>query len=826
MAITVDIPAREGEGIQDIEDATAAGIAAVEAQEALSVASVAAAPATAIEAAEDAILTPVTGTLAVAEAAAIAAVIAEGDTQDARVIAEGDTQVARVIAEGDTQDARIIAEGDTQDARVIAEGVTQVSNVAAAATARILYSSTTKAQSNGVSLVTVTAGGSGGTNGVHTWTTTGGSGSGAYGTLTIAGGAVVAGSVVVEFRGDSYATAPTIVPNASVGSLTGQTLTASLSQNQPPGSIYSVVDTTGVTYYQNVAGTPTVIGSQNNLRSWRNEQRLNNAWWTRAAAMPLAAVDLGYGAGISYVPSSTNVASVLELSGNGASLLPTTGLGAVGTLGGLDALTFDGGTATKCYSGANTALTALFAASPYKTFSLHHVVSMPAITNQTVLAITKSGSALNPGMWTTHVTANTHNAVVTSTAGGTDSISSGAVRAYSGGDIVLQSQFVDGPTGKVTTFLSGEINNMAAATAIAGHTLPIGFNLFSIGGQPATTGGLNGTFAGAALFADSAHTLAEAADVHRGMVERWAPSLLQDVFAVSGLGQSNTDAPYVNASPVTFADGTAYGWKPSTPSKLDKTGIGHAYLAANSCSPVMWFAKELATILTGYTPVIWNSGSGGVGLAGGGLNGTASYLEPETEKALLAGATVSGYKANLTTRQQFRDLMDYTPRFRSELFRAMLWVGCETDVANLATQKVAGVVPAATLTAGTAEIARALGNLFDRFKADLGYTHFCLVLTGRRGATLADVQQNEPIVNAVNDAYRQIEAARDDVYIVYDHNTNYSVGSFALDDLVVAGDGSWVSGHGSVDGTHYTPATYKAIGITGARNFLRQLGLY
>jgi len=89
MAITVEIPPREGEGISDIETAEAAAIAAVEAQEALSVAAVAAAPTTTIDAAlasaiaaigvaEDAVVDP-GGTIDVRENTALAAIASAED---------------------------------------------------------------------------------------------------------------------------------------------------------------------------------------------------------------------------------------------------------------------------------------------------------------------------------------------------------------------------------------------------------------------------------------------------------------------------------------------------------------------------------------------------------------------------------------------------------------------------------------------------------------------------------------------------------------------------------------------------------------------------
>lgn len=193
---------------------TAAEIALIDAAKAASLA--------AIEAAEDAILTPTTGTLAVAEAAAILAVSDEGDIQVAAVAAEGAAQIADIIATPGSDE----------------------------------YASTTNAVSNGVWSVAVTAGGSGGTDNTYQWTTSGGAGSNAAGYLTVAGGAIT--SVVVTNRGYGYTSAPTIVI-AGTHNVTGHTLTPSISQNQTAGSYFIVKVSGGFAVYTVTSGTTTSL---------------------------------------------------------------------------------------------------------------------------------------------------------------------------------------------------------------------------------------------------------------------------------------------------------------------------------------------------------------------------------------------------------------------------------------------------------------------------------------------------------------------------------------------------------------------------------------
>lgn len=101
-----------------------------------------------------------------------------------------------------------------------------------------LYASTAQGIGLGVRTVTITAAGSGGTNGTWPWATTGGTAViGATGTVTIAGGAVVA--VDVDQRG-LYTVAPTAIAITGAGALAGFTYAMTIAVNTAVNGYFSV----------------------------------------------------------------------------------------------------------------------------------------------------------------------------------------------------------------------------------------------------------------------------------------------------------------------------------------------------------------------------------------------------------------------------------------------------------------------------------------------------------------------------------------------------------------------------------------------------------
>jgi hypothetical protein len=123
--------------------------------------------------------------------------------------------------------------------------------------------STTAALSNGVVAVTVTANGSGGTNGTFDLAFSGGGGSGAAGRFTVASGAVVPSSIVIRSTGSGYTSAPTVSFAASSG-LTGATATATTAVNCPVDCYFAVPGATADVLYslfRNNAGSALALGT-------------------------------------------------------------------------------------------------------------------------------------------------------------------------------------------------------------------------------------------------------------------------------------------------------------------------------------------------------------------------------------------------------------------------------------------------------------------------------------------------------------------------------------------------------------------------------------
>ena len=617
------------------------------------------------------------------------------------------------------------------------------------------------------------------------------------------------------------------------------------------GKYFSVPSADSAEYlilYLNNAGTaveqkryPSASATQTaSSRSWRNEQRIDGAWWAKAKRIPVALYDLSYGEGVGYTLTGGNVATIPELSGNGNPLTPRGTAGALATFASAGAVQL-GAAGVQGYIGLNPGTKKVANKAVLDSFSMHVAAKADAADmNGFLLTLVPDASNSPPGVWISRnnlrvpgLAAVKEGNVSIFDSGGRGS----AVDSASTAGPFLYSEFVGDYSASNATYDNVAIVNgfmlpipqdktgAGGRLSAGGWATPLNLGRVILGSHTATTTSPAGAFAAAAVYSDKTHTLAEASSIHRGMLEKWAPELIEDVFAVTTHGQSNAVSTIVgnNPDPVSLPNGTGYAWTGTT-TVLKDSSIGHVALyGAASAEIGLYFAKEMQRIL-GWKPIVSNRSSGGIGLIAGGLNGASGYLEPTTEAAIISGAGVGGFDGTwLPWQKLYRKILDYTPRFNVKM-RVLIWVGCETDVANLLA--IPGGPTASDLEAQSTNIARALENLWNRWKSDIGYTHIALVATGRRGSTLAEVQANAAAVNAVNEGYRRFANSRPEAVIVYDHHTKWNSSGFATDDLVVDASGAWVSGAAIYDGVHYSAAQYKAIGVTGARNFLRHLGMY
>lgn len=536
-------------------------------------------------------------------------------------------------------------------------------------------------------------------------------------------------------------------------------------------------------------------------------------WYERGEVAALVAFDLSLGIGSGFTSANGLVVdSIIDQTGGGANVLPTSAKAAVGTFAGLPSAIFDGGTTMRNYQGNCAATAGIMIDNDGRIFSMHHVCELTSVApaSQYQIGLTSQAGGINPGTWVVHNTSINHNGAIFKSPGTNTAIQGGSYTAVAGQKMLHSIQY-DGVALTSTCIINGEFTRLQQANSSANGNIPMTtLNRVTVAGLPSVGSGIpTGAWAGGAIYQNQ--TVEDIAAVHRGMLERWAPELEDATVLVIGYGQSNAGGsdPATNHDPVAFVDGTAYGFVLSD-SILRKTSVGHATFGAGSkCAPAIWFAEELGRIL-GAKPIVANSASGGVGLVGGGPNGAAGYLEPETAAGISAGAT-SSYKTNTPAFVRLGQLARLTPKFSRAQYRVLLFVGCETDQLNGQPQS---------------EIERALNATFDAFRADLGITHFAISELGMRGNTLVLAQGNEASCELVRQAQRNVAAQRSDTFIVYDHLKEFNSVAFSVNDLVVDADGAWVSGIGYLaDGLHYTSIQYKAVGVTGARNFATALGI-
>jgi hypothetical protein len=170
-------------------------------------------------------------------------VVQAGITKDVSAQAIADLALG-AVADGVL--AEIAQAGEDQAAAVETAGQDQVAIVAAAPGSKE-YASKADGISNGLSSVSVTAGGSGATTpGNYPFTTTGGTGTGAAGYVTVSAGAII--SAAVEHRGRGYTTGESLV--YTIPGLTGTvTLVLNKTQNQPAGSTFRVRTANGGVVY-------------------------------------------------------------------------------------------------------------------------------------------------------------------------------------------------------------------------------------------------------------------------------------------------------------------------------------------------------------------------------------------------------------------------------------------------------------------------------------------------------------------------------------------------------------------------------------------------
>lgn len=173
-----------------------------------------------------------------------------------------DAQAAATAAQV-AQAAVAADEANVEELTLEATGAAELAARSAGMTEGKYYTTTAKAQSNGVVKLTILNAGDDGASGDYDFIATGGlGGAGFAGRFKVVSGQVV--DAVITASGDTYGEAPVLSTANCVG-LAGAAVVATVGQNQPPGTFYFITPAAGANaaydIYENVGGVATLRGS-------------------------------------------------------------------------------------------------------------------------------------------------------------------------------------------------------------------------------------------------------------------------------------------------------------------------------------------------------------------------------------------------------------------------------------------------------------------------------------------------------------------------------------------------------------------------------------
>ena len=570
-----------------------------------------------------------------------------------------------------------------------------------------------------------------------------------------------------------------------------------------------------------LAQIPTAANyAQLQFDTWKLERIAKGDWWAKQR-LPDFLVDVSYGDGRAYTVSGGTVSELINLAdGTSIPASHATLRATETTVDGFAALQFGGGATTRPYIG-NAVLPDLAGG-----LSFHCVVSLDtAATTNRLITVGDQAVAVGSKRIEYRVNSTLQNAIGFIAPSITTVSDASVANAISNGDLVLVSTYVDFVNGEVTHWFGGAVSGFAKDTFDASDFVGTSWDKLTIGGYDTTTTHvLTGALLVASQYSGATHTIDEAYNIHADLLEVYFPGNFEYAVSAIWLSQSNGDGNQADISgdmptgnEVSFTDNTTYRWNSST-FKFDTTSIAQpAYPSARCNNPLYWFLQELMvlTAADGLTikPVFNVVTSGGVPYTSSSLwTSGSSFLGPMDEEGAGNGKNSTFDTQSSTSWILMRDTITYTPKWRDRvLMRAFVIQGFESD---------AGVqVP-------YRKALQTLDGLAQAAERELGIDTFLVIELGSQGDTTEGASQAvDPYFEAIREAQRDFVASRQNAFMIYDHckenQAEYGGGTFAADNLVVDGDGAWVSGAGYNGGVHYTPAQYRAIGITGARNFYR-----
>lgn len=506
----------------------------------------------------------------------------------------------------------------------------------------------------------------------------------------------------------------------------------------------------------------------------------------------------------SYTAVSGDVTALHNI-GSAASvedLLPTTGDAPLSSASGFQGMTFDGGAAIERYSGGDT-YAAGFMNAEREVFALSiYYPSNASGGNQASFGIGATGQPdalhlMNP------LSAVLHRWRYEPPGG--SRIELVDVSLPDADDAVSVSCIYHNGVNEITCWHNGmmmEYKNAETAMPAANN---LSASKVAVGDLPDINFPLIGDFIGLGVNNSGSLSWDDAYTKYAAAYNSYGSERTRNYLTLVSLGQSNSEGNFPGGSETFANDGYDFFQNSNT---TGGTGLnnrntwGHGLAGVGDSNPGIWFLKEWMDLNPDYNVFFQQQAEGSVPVIPG-MSGDTAYWAPEHVDGLGQDARMTTLAPNF---QNFWDLQRYSPGMNA--MKVGFLICGEGEAASFTASD-----PLATQS----NFEFHLNRWFNLLRDTYGFTHFAIVLTGRRGTNQATVDANAAGVSMARDALTAVINSRPDCYSVYEHLNNTN---FVLDDLVVDGDGYWVSGQANnADGLHYTSAQYEAIGRTAARNF-------
>lgn len=543
------------------------------------------------------------------------------------------------------------------------------------------------------------------------------------------------------------------------------------------------------------------------------------AWWAKTRLADFA-IDLTYGSGIGYNATAGEVDSLIDLvSGTTLAAADPTrkcDTATVTTPGGdFAGMLFAGSTTTRPYRGQIASLPAKLRTG----FSMHAVFKVGTVAGAAFrpMTLSRNGVATSTQRIDMNVASAQINVAVAAAGLTTKTDASGQpfISTYmTDNSIVVMSQFFDGST--VSYYINGDfVGQYSQLLDLSAFVGVAQFDYVTIGGYDGGTAGvMPDAYFCAAQFSGTGHDRAEVRDIHRALLDRFRPDLVENVIDATCLTQSNGDTIAEGSDLPSFTK--AYTRNNSGTGYLQTTGVVPAAGAVRSGNFMLWAMQkvqaEMASRGLDIVPVITMLTSGGVPWTSSPLwtSGT-TYLGIKDEEGDRLGKT-SFFNTNRPFFKYVADIVYLTPKF-NVLGKWLFAQGFESDM---------------SVGVGTNKVQQTLDDTWAGLKHEFGFTHCLCIEPFSRGANEADSLAFEPNAEKVRQGMRNFAFANSEAFMVFDHGKDNAAawspsGTWSADNLTVDGNGMWTAGFHLVDGVHASGAATKALGLKAGENVLRLL---